>query len=950
MTVVSAPAGSGKTVLLRSWISEAGLEGSATWVPVGREERDPQRFWLSVLGALRQTTAGSGLVRELTAAPDLDGWAVVERLLKDLAPLEDRIWLVIDDVHHLGSAEALRQLELLLMRAPPPLRFVLATRHDLRLGLHRLRLEGELAEIRAGDLRFSLAEARELFAAAGVQLSEPELARLHERTEGWAAGLRLAALSLSGHPDPGRFAAEFSGSERTVADYLLAEVLERQSEQVRRLLLRTSVLERVSGPLADALTGDSGGERVLQDLEEANAFVVALDAARAWFRYHHLFADLLQLELRRTAPGEVTGLHAAASGWFARHGYPAEAIRHAQAARDWGLAARLLADHWPGLHLDGQDATIHELLAGFPAALLPADAELAVIAAADELAQGSLEEAERYLALAARRSESVPEARRGQLQLLLDVVRLLLESQRGNLPGVAEQAQRLAATAGDGDAAQPGLSEDLRALALISLGSTEYWVGAPGNDAARHLESGIALARRTGRPYLEFTGLAYRAALAVRQSFTRGAELGREAAELAERHGWSDDPAFGVACRVVAVMLTWQARLEEAERWLQSAERTVRAEAQPAMSAATRFVRGVLEMAQNRDSAALAAFQAAELLARRLASRHFLIPLIRAFLLLALVRLGQTGQAGQFLDGLSDTDREHGEIRIAEAALRLAQDDPRAATVALAPVLDGSATVVWPYELIHAYALEAIARDSLGDQDTAHSALERALDLAEPDGPLLPFLLRPAPGLLDRHARHPTAHPSLLAEIRGRLAGPGRHGGTAGEHGGGSPHPGESRPPVSRERLGRRSPGLIEPVSRSEMRVLRYLPTNLSAPEIARELSVSVTTVRTHISHLFVKLGAHRRTEAVARARDLGMLAPSPTRRAGQPRATVLCPGPALPGGECRDDLAGFGLSTRLGEPPRTLAAWAGVLSPTRARILPASAVQLPWVSLQRTP
>ena len=173
MTVVSAPAGSGKTVLLRSWISEAGLEGSAAWVPVGREERDPQRFWLSVLGALRQTTAGSGLVRELTAAPDLDGWAVVERLLKDLAPLEDRIWLVVDDVHHLGSAEALRQLELLLMRAPPPLRFVLATRHDLRLGLHRLRLEGELAEIRAGDLRFSLAEARELFAAAGVELSEP---------------------------------------------------------------------------------------------------------------------------------------------------------------------------------------------------------------------------------------------------------------------------------------------------------------------------------------------------------------------------------------------------------------------------------------------------------------------------------------------------------------------------------------------------------------------------------------------------------------------------------------------------------------------------------------------------------------------------------------------------------------------------------------------------------
>src|SRR5499427_6770470 len=303
VTVVSAPAGSGKTVLLRSWLGQAGLAERTAWVAVGRDERDPQRFWLSVVGALRQTSAGSVLVRELTAAPDLDGWAIVERLLEDLAPLADRLWVVVDDVHELGAAEARRQLELLVMRAPEKLRLVLATRHDVRLGLHRLRLEGELTEIRAGDLRFTVAEARALFTAAGVELPGPALAMLYERTEGWAAGLRLAALALAGHPDPGRFAAEFSGSERTVAEYLLAEVLDRQSPQVRRLLLRTSVLDRVNGELADLLTGDSGGERVLQDLEAANAFVVALDARRSWFRYHHLFAELLQLELRRTASG-----------------------------------------------------------------------------------------------------------------------------------------------------------------------------------------------------------------------------------------------------------------------------------------------------------------------------------------------------------------------------------------------------------------------------------------------------------------------------------------------------------------------------------------------------------------------------------------------------------------------------------------------------------------------
>src|SRR5262245_22392295 len=404
VSVVSAPAGSGKTVLLRSWISWAGLAEQAAWVPAGRGERDPQRFWVSVLAALRQTAAGSALVGELTAAPDLDGWVITERLLADLAPLDDRVWLVVDDVHELGG-DALRQLELLILRAPDKLRFVLAGRHDVRLGLHRLRLEGELAEIREPDLRFTVAEARELFDAAGVELPDP--APLVERTEGWAAGLRLAALSLAGHPDPGRLAAEFSGTERTVAEYLLAEVLDRQPEPVRRLLLRTSILDRVNGELAGLLTGDQGGERILQDLEAANAFVVAVDSGRSWFRYHHLFADLLQLELRRAEADQVAALHRAAAGWLAGHGYPVEAVRHAQAAQDWGVAARLLADHWPGLYLDGQDAVIHELLAGLPAGQLVADAELAAVAAGDELARGSLEVAERYLGLAERGLASV---------------------------------------------------------------------------------------------------------------------------------------------------------------------------------------------------------------------------------------------------------------------------------------------------------------------------------------------------------------------------------------------------------------------------------------------------------------------------------------------------------------------------------------------------------------
>jgi LuxR family transcriptional regulator, maltose regulon positive regulatory protein len=848
VTVVSAPAGSGKTVLLRSWIGQAGLADRAAWVPAGRGERDPQQFWLPALAALRQTTPGSALVRAVTAAPDLDGWALAERLLADLAPLAGRVWLVVDDVHELGP-EALRQLELLVLRAPPGLRFVLATRHEVRLGLHRLRVEGGLAEIRGPDLRFTVAEARELFDAAGVDL--PQAALLVERTEGWAAGLRLAALSLAGHPDPERLAAEFSGTERTVAEYLLAEVLDRQGEQVRRLLLRTSILERVTGELADLLTGDSGGERALQDLEQANAFVVALDAGRSWFRYHHLFADLLQLELRRAARGQVAGLHRAAAGWFAEHGYPVEAVRHAQAARDWELAARVLADHWPGLYLDGQAATIHELLAGFPAEACAADAELAAVAAGDELAGGSLEAAERYLGLAER--ASVPATRQGQAQLLLGIVRLLLARQHGNLPAVAEEAQRLQVMADAPDATGLGLGDDLRALALISLGSTEYWT-ARFPEAMQHLDRGRALAHQIGRPYLEFTGLAYQATAEFFQSFAVAAEHSRQSIELAEQHGWTDDPAASIASTTLGLVLSWQERLDEAEPWVQRAERTLRAEAQPAERMLIAHVRGVLELARGQDAEALAAFRTVEPLAGRLAAPNPLVLGMRALQLQAQVRVGETERAEQALAGFGDHDLDLGELRITLAMLRLTQGHPHAATAALAPVLDGSAPLICPAWLAQAFLLEAIARDALGDPAAAGRALERALDLAEPDGALLPFLLHPMPGLLQRQARYRTAHASLIADILSLLAGRTL-----------APPPAAPQPP-------------LEPLSDSEIGVLRYLPTNLPASQIARELDVSHNTVRTHMRHLYAKLGTHTRAEAVARARALGLLAPSPLR------------------------------------------------------------------------
>jgi len=846
VVVLSAPPGSGKTVLLRSWIAQAGLGKQAGWVTASRDERDQRRFWLSVLGALRETAAGSVLVQAVTAAPHLDGWAVVERLLKNLAELRDPTWLVIDDVHELAP-EVLPQLELLVMRAPLELRFVLATRHDVRLGLHRLRLEGGLAEIRALDLRFSLAEAGDLFEAAGVSLPGPAVTVLHERTEGWAAGLRLAALSLAGHPDPERFAAEFSGSERTVAEYLLAEVLDRQPEPVRRLLLRTSVLQRVNGELADLLTGDAGGGRVLLDLEEANAFVVSLDGARSWFRYHQMFADLLALELRRAGPGQVTELHRAASQWFAARGQPVQAIRHAQEAGDWGLAARLLLGHWPSLHLDGQDATTHELLTRFPPGVLAADAELAALVAGDELAYGTLDGADRYLRLA-QAAADVPQDRRAQAQLLLGIVRLGVARQRGNLPAEAEEARQLRAMVGGPGAAQPALGEELRALALISLGYAQGWTSRC--DQTGHLEQGVTLARRIRRPYLELTGLAYQSAIEASRSLPGAEEHSRLAVELAERHGWGDETVVGVACTALGGALAWRGRLEEAATWLQRADLTIRPEAEAVAALALQYIRGQLQLARGQAADALVTFQAASRLATRLAAPHPFARPVRAWLVHSMTRLGETESAGKFLAGLEERERDSGGMRIATAALRLAEDDPAAALAALGPVLDGSVQVGWQPWLTQASLLTAIAQESLGDP-AADDALDRALDHAESDGALLWFLLHPVPGLLERHARQRTAHAALIAAIKALPSGP-------------APDP-----------LSGKHCSPAEPLTDSELRVLRYLPTNLTAPEIASELYVTRNTVKTHMRNLYAKLGTHRRADAVRRAREVGLLAPS---------------------------------------------------------------------------
>ncbi len=849
---ISAPPGSGKTILLRSWINAAGLERSTAWVSIHGDHSDPVRFWISVTDALRGTAPASRLVKALTAAPNLDGWAVVERLLADLGRLEERVWLVIDDMHELRADEVVRQLELFLMRAPPTLRFVLAARHDLRLGLHRLRLEGDLTEIRATDLRFTPADSRALFDAAGVKVPDAALGMLVERTEGWAAGLRLAALSLRGHADPQAFASEFSGTERTVAEYLVAEVLERQPDEVRRLLLRTSILERVSGPLSDLLTGGSGGERTLQELEEANAFVISVDANRSWFRYHRLFADLLQLELRRAEPGELRALHGAAAVWLAEHGHPIEAIRHLQAAESWTQAARLLFDNSVSLQLNGQRATVNELLARFPTGADASNPELVALKAADEILRGSAEEAESNIGLAAREMAAMPPERRPRFEVSLAILRLLLAARVGNLPAVVEEAQRLLMPTEA--AGPPALSrgDDLRAVATIYLGIAELWLNRV-EEAERHLALGVTLARETNHAYLEVGALAQWAMVATVRSLALAVERGTQAIELARRHGWEDERIAYPAYVAVANSLVAQGRLEEAERSLVHGERLIRVEGEPTLGMTLYIARGLLEGARGRDGDALAAFREAARLAGSVITTHTLKTHVRALQLQTMVRTGDTEAVEKTLAGIEEQERKRGENQTVLAHLRLAQGDPQAALVALAPVVDGSATVTNRYWLIDALVLEAVARDAAGDTGGADRSLERVFDLVEPDGAVIAFLLNPAPKLLERHLRRRTAHAALISEILGILAGkqPAQSGDTN---------------------------RLQEPLSESETRILRYLPTNLSVPEIADQTYLSANTVKTHMRHLYGKLGAHSRGKAVERARALGLLAPSALR------------------------------------------------------------------------
>ena len=852
MTIISAPAGSGKTSLLRAWADGAGQPHRRAAVQVRRDQRDTQQFWLAVLSALRQASGRSGTGEQLAATPDFNEAAIADRVLAELAGHHHRTFLIIDDVHELASPEALGQLTRLLEKLPAQVHAILATRRDLPLRLHKLRLAGELAEIRAADLRFTEPETRQFLEASGIALSQAGVARLHQRAEGWAAGLRLAAMSLASSPDPERFVADFSGSSRTVAEYLLAEMLEGQPAGVQQLLLRTALLDRVNGELADLLTGHPGSERILLDLEDANAFVLSTDPARTWFRYHHLFADLLRLEARRRFPEELPGLHRLAAQWLGGHGETVDAIRHTQAAGDWSDAARLLADHSFGLTLDGQAQTIESLLRAFPPGAVTGDPDIPLARATSDLAQGRLDAAAAHLVVAETAVTSAPAARKHRLDVAIAALRLSLARKRGHLAGVVEQVGFLAAPVTGQSDEDIALDSDLRAVAIMNLGIVEAW-SLGNSDSQRHLKEGAELARKIGRPYLEVACLAELAFASKIEPFAVTVQRCREAIALAEQHGWGAEPVISPALVNLAGALIWTGEFDEGEHWLKRTARAVETDAGPVIRLLLHIGTGVLLAGRGQLREALAEFTAAEYLQAQLEGSHALAGQLASWRLATQARLGQPAEARTGLAALGADVAGWGEIDNARAAICLAEGDRAAALASVQRVLGGAAPVIGYVTVVEAHLLAALAHSELGDQRAAAAAVESALALAEADRLILPFAMTGSRPLLEAMPKHETAHAALLTDIldvmRGSSARPDHEPAPAG----------------------------FEPLSPAELRVLRYLPTNLSRGEIAGELSVSVNTVNTHIRNVYAKLQAQDRSSAVQRAREMRLLSAART-------------------------------------------------------------------------
>src|SRR5947209_1179317 len=874
LTLIAAPAGFGKTTLVSEWVE--GIERPTAWLSLDEGDNDPARFLAYLVAALQTIAAriGEGVLGALQSPQPPPTEAILMALLNEITTLPDNFVLVLDDYHMIDAKPVDIALTYLVEHLPPQMHLVIATREDPQLPLARLRAQGQLIELRAVDLRFTPSEAAEfLNQVMGLNLSAQDIAALEDRTEGWIVGLQLAALSMQGHQDVPGFIRAFAGDHRYIVDYLVEEVLQRQPEPVRSFLLQTAILDRLNGPLCDAVTGQEEGNARLEALERGNFFVVPLDNQRHWYRYHHLFAEVLSAHLMAEQPDQVSALHRRASEWYEQHGSAADAIRHALAAKDFARAADLVELAWPGMRRSRQEATLLGWLKALPDELLRCRPVLGVAYAHVLLASGEreggeerLRDAERWLDTTAemRGLASAPAAAMDvvdeegfrRLPGTIAIARAGLALARGDVPGTVTYARCALDLAPEGGHLTRGGAAGFLGLAAWTRGDPD----APHRSYA----DGMASLQKAGNISDAINGAIALAAIRIAQGRLRQAMRTYERGlQLATEQG---EPVL----RGTADMYVGMSELHREQNDLHAATQHLLRSKElgehtgfPQNRYRWRVAMARIREAQGDLDGALDLLDEAE----RLYMSDF-SPNVRPIAALVTRAWVAQGRVGEALDwarerGLSVSDaphylREFEHITLARVLLARSKSDRadrsiREAMGLLERLLKAAEEGERTGSVIEILVLQALAHQMQGDIPAALVPLQQALTLAEPEGYVRTFVDEgpPMAVLLEEAAKH-----GDLAWEAGNVSNYVRQLlraiGSA-----------EDRTPVKQV--------LIEPLSERELEVLRLLRTGLNGPEIARELIVSLNTMHTHTKNIYSKLGVTNRRAAVLRAEELDL-------------------------------------------------------------------------------
>ena len=842
LTLVTAPAGSGKTMALSLWT--AAEPGTFAWVTVDQFDNRPGVFWTYVAAALRQS--GVAVPGVLPSGRGRDtGHVFLLRLAAVLAAQDPPVTLVLDDLHLLTDPTVLDGLDYLVRNTGPGLRLLVAARTDPLLPLHRHRLAGTLTEIRASDLAFTLAEAGELMARHGCTLTAESLVCLTRRTEGWAAGLRLAAISMSTHPDPDQFVTQRITDDSTLTRYLAEEVLNPQPPEVREVLLCTSILDRVSAEAATALTGNDQAWTILPALARANAFVQP--TGPGWYRYHPLFAEMLRLKLEREHPDRVACLHRRAARWYERNGRLTDAVRHAAQAGDWQLASGMVID---GLAISeiiqrrGSPSLAGEF-GGMPHGQAWTVPQPHLVCAAVALSAGRYKSSSVALDVADGILARLPADQEITSRLAAAIIRLTFSLRSADLTAATTAVARAEALATKVPSDKLASHPAIRARVLSGRGAVELWSGHL-DEAADVLESGMAATASDGEnePADCLGPLALTEALRGR---LRRAAIVADQATAALTAGQQRSPDL-YPSPAALVALAWvhleHFELREAQSRLAQADTVLGVSPDKLIAAAAWLATAYAALAKGRATAV------AQSVAR--ARFGWAVP---AWLdqKLSLVQSRAYATVGDIPGALAAAQRASSEISL-EATVTLAHawataGDTLNARRVLAPAL---AALCGEPDRVHlqAWVLDARLSYTSGDRLRGRRSLAAALHLAEPEQLRLPFVLERSwiGTVLRRDPELAHAHRSLLAPTL-------RHD--------------QLHPHSVPERAASLS---AEPLSEREREVLQHVSRMLTTLEVASEMNISANTVKTHVQHICRKLATTRRGEAVRRARQLDLI------------------------------------------------------------------------------